>query len=69
MRWRTSFVATVLAVALVAPAATAHASPVLPFESRPYGHSYSSWFRLVGQFYLGDSSNPCSQGWRATAGS
>jgi hypothetical protein len=58
MRWRVTFVAAVLGVALVAPAATAYASPVLPFGSHPYGHSYPAWFRMVGQFYLGDSSNP-----------
>jgi hypothetical protein len=58
MRGRLTFITAVLAFALVAPAATASSSPVLPYNSSPYGHSYRTWFRMVGQFYLGDSSNP-----------
>ncbi len=40
----------------------AHASAVAPYNSHPRGYSYETWTRMVGQFYLGDSSNPLIAG-------
>lgn len=62
MRRRLVLLTAVLAVTLVALALPAHAGPVLPYNSRPYGHSYPSWMRMIGQFYLGDASNPLFAG-------
>ena len=48
----------VLTLGLVAGASPAAAGPVLPYNSHPRGHSYASWTRMVGQWFLGDASNP-----------
>jgi hypothetical protein len=48
----------VLTVGLVAGAAPAGASPVLSYNSRPLGISYTDWTKMVGQWFLGDASNP-----------
>jgi hypothetical protein len=45
---------------LAAPAA--HASPVVPYQAHPMGRSYMDWTKAVGQFYLGDASNPLFAG-------
>jgi hypothetical protein len=52
----------VLGAALVVSAPPAAAGPVVPYNARPMGQSYPSWFRDLGQFYLGDSSNPLIAG-------
>jgi hypothetical protein len=31
---------------------------VLPYNSRPHGISYTGWTKMVGQWFLGDASNP-----------
>lgn len=56
---RRIFVFTVaLTIGLVAGAAPASAGPVLPYNSRPMGTSYTGWTETVGQWFLGDASNP-----------
>lgn len=45
---------------LAAPAA--HASPVAPYQAHPMGRSYTDWTKAVGQFFLGDASNPLIAG-------
>jgi hypothetical protein len=47
-----------LTLGLVAGASPAAAGPVLPYNAHPHGHSYASWTRMVGQWFLGDASNP-----------
>jgi hypothetical protein len=47
-----------LTISLVAGAASASAGSVLPYHSRPMGTSYTDWTKMVGQFFLGDASNP-----------
>ena len=47
-----------LTLGLVAGASPAGAGPVLPYNAHPHGHSYASWTRMVGQWFLGDASNP-----------
>jgi hypothetical protein len=68
MRRRLVVLAALLTMALIASALPAHAGAPLPYTSRPYGHSYSSWLRMVGQFYLGDSSNPLIAGTEGDCG-
>jgi hypothetical protein len=68
MRRRIVVLTAVLVMTLVASALPAHAGPVLPFNSRPYGLSYPSWMRMVGQFFLGDSSNPLIAGLEGDCG-
>ncbi len=58
MRRNVLAVATVLGLALVIGAPPAVAGPVLPYNSRPHGVSYTGWSRMVGQWFLGDASNP-----------
>ena len=45
---------------VMAPAAKA--SPVAPYQAHPMGRSYVDWTKAVGQFYLGDASNPLIAG-------
>jgi hypothetical protein len=47
-----------LTFGLVTSVPLATAGPALPYNSHPHGHSYSQWLRMVGQFYLGDATNP-----------
>jgi hypothetical protein len=68
MRRKLTLLITVLAVTLVASAPAANAGPVLPYNSHPYGHSYSSWLRMVGQWFLGDASNPLFAGLEGDCG-
>lgn len=51
-----------IGIALVGSASPAVAGPVAPYHSSPMGQSYRAWFRDLGQFYLGDSSNPLIAG-------
>jgi hypothetical protein len=48
----------VLSFAFVAAPAVADAAPA----PRPLGHTYDQWLRIVGQFFLGDASNPLIAG-------
>jgi hypothetical protein len=65
---RKLFLAIVLVVALIGSALPAHAGAVLPYGSHPRGHSYESWLRILGQFYLGDASNPLFAGLEGDCG-
>jgi hypothetical protein len=51
-----------MTLGLVAGASPVAASPVLPYNAHPHGHSYASWTRMVGQWFLGDASNPLFAG-------
>lgn len=63
MRRRLSLLTLALAIGLIAATTpTAQAGAVLPYGSRPMGLSYPAWAKLVGQFYLGDASNPLIAG-------
>jgi hypothetical protein len=46
----------------MASAPAANATPVVPYNAHPMGRSYVDWTRAVGQFYLGDASNPLIAG-------
>ena len=61
MRRRLVLLLMALGVVLVA-SSPATAGPVVPYRSRPMGQSYSAWFQDVGQWFLGDSSNPLIAG-------
>jgi hypothetical protein len=52
----------VLVVTLIGSLAPAQAGPIVPYQAHPRGHSYQEWMRLVGQFFLGDASNPLIAG-------
>jgi hypothetical protein len=58
MRRNTILLAVLLTFGVVGTAPPAHAGSVLPYRSRPYGHSSVEWTRTVAQFFLGDASNP-----------
>jgi hypothetical protein len=47
-----------LSFAFVAAPVVADAAPA----PRPLGHTYDQWLRIVGQFFLGDASNPLIAG-------
>jgi hypothetical protein len=68
MRRKLVLLAAVLACTLVASVPAAQAGAVLPYNSRPYGHSYPDWMRMVGQWVLGDSSNPLFAGLEGDCG-
>jgi hypothetical protein len=40
----------------------AYAAPTLPAQAHPRGHTYETWLQMVGQWFLGDSSNPLIAG-------
>lgn len=58
MRQKLLLFAAALALGLVTGVPSASAGTALPYPSHPLGHSYPDWLRQVGQFYLGDASNP-----------
>jgi len=58
MRRNILVVTVVLTIGAVAGATPASAGPVLPYHSRPMGTSYVGWTKMVGQWFLGDASNP-----------
>jgi hypothetical protein len=62
MRRNVIVLTLVLALGLVAGASPAAAGPVLPYNAHPHGHPYASWTRMVGQWFLGDASNPLFAG-------
>jgi hypothetical protein len=68
MRWKLVLLTSAIAVMFVGSATPSHASAVLPYQSRPHGQSYQSWLRTLGQFYLGDSSNPLIAGTEGACG-
>jgi hypothetical protein len=55
-------------VLLMGAMVPAQAGPVLPFQAHPRGHSYQEWMRVVGQFFLGDASNPLIAGLEGDCG-
>jgi hypothetical protein len=57
MRRSLIVVAMVVSMGLVA-GAPAVAGPVLSYNARPHGISYTDWSKAVGQWFLGDASNP-----------
>ena len=61
---RRSIVTFIAAVAVVGQLAfvPAHAASTLPTQSSPRGHSHQIWLRMVGQWFLGDASNPLFAG-------
>ena len=62
MRRRMVLLASVTAVILIGSGTPSYAAAVAPYQSRPHGQTYQAWLRTVGQFYLGDSSNPLIAG-------
>jgi hypothetical protein len=62
MRRVTAVVAPLMLLAVMASAPAANATPVSPYNAHPMGRSYPDWTRAVGQFYLGDASNPLIAG-------
>jgi hypothetical protein len=58
----------VLVVMMLGAIAPAQAGPVLPFQAHPRGHSYQEWMQVVGQFFLGDASNPLIAGLEGDCG-
>ena len=62
MRRRLALLTSVTAVILIGSVTPSYASAVVPYQSRPLGHTYQAWLRTVGQFYLGDASNPLFAG-------
>src|SRR4029079_8390454 len=59
---RLSTVLVLLLVTVFAAAPAANASPVAPYQAHPMGHSYLDWTKAVGEFFLGDASNPLIAG-------
>ena len=62
MRRRFSLLTVIVAVTLVLAAQSAQAGPVAPYDSHPFGRSYSGWMRAYGQWLLGNDSNPLVAG-------
>src|SRR3954469_24186803 len=58
----------VLVVMRLGATAPAQAGAVLPFQAHPRGHSYQEWMQVVGQFFLGDASNPLIAGLEGDCG-
>ena|SRR5689334_3831890 len=59
---RFSAALVLLVVTLFTAAPAASASPVAPYQAHPVGRSYADWTTAVGQFFLGDASNPLIAG-------
>ena len=68
MRRRLVVLIAALAITFIGSALPAHAGAMLPYGSRPYGQSFPSWLRTLGQFYLGDASNPLFAGLEGDCG-
>lgn len=51
---------------IAAPAA--NASAIAPYQAHPMGRSYADWTKVVGQFFLGDASNPLIAGLNGDCG-
>jgi hypothetical protein len=52
----------VVTLVLSALAPAVQAAQPMPAGSHAFGHSYRQWLRMVGQFYLGDASDPLLAG-------
>jgi hypothetical protein len=52
----------VVTLVLSAVAPSVQAAQPMPAGSHAFGHSHRQWLRMVGQFYLGDASNPLLAG-------
>jgi hypothetical protein len=59
---RVNAVLVPLVAAMFVAAPAASASPIAPYNAHPRGHSYPELTKTVGQFFLGDSSNPLIAG-------
>jgi hypothetical protein len=68
MRRRLVPLFALVVVTTIGAMAPAQAGPVLPFQAHPRGHSYQEWMRVVGQFFLGDASNPLIAGLEGDCG-
>jgi hypothetical protein len=62
-----SFVAGLFVVALLA-SSPASAAPTVPQQAQPRGQTYETWLRSVGQWFLGDASNPLFAGLEGECG-
>ncbi len=68
MRRKLILLAAMVTLGVLTTASPATAGPALPYASHPRGHSVSEWLREVGQFYLGDASNPLLGGLEGDCG-
>ncbi len=61
---RRSIVTFIAAAAVVGQLALvpARAASTVPTQAHPRGHSHQVWLRMVGQWFLGDASNPLFAG-------
>jgi hypothetical protein len=50
--------AALCAAIVIASATAAEAAPAAPYQAHPHGRSYQEWLEVIGEFYLGDASNP-----------
>jgi hypothetical protein len=55
-------VVTVFTLGGLSATSPASAAPTLPAHAHPRGHTYEEWLQLVGQWFLGDASNPLIAG-------
>jgi hypothetical protein len=62
MRRMLAVIVTVLSVLTVSATSAATAAPTLPAQAHPRGHTYEEWLQMVGQWFLGDASNPLLAG-------
>lgn len=62
MRRKILLVMVTLPLGFISAAPPAQAGPALPYGSHPGGHSYPAWLEMVGQWFLGDASNPLFAG-------
>jgi hypothetical protein len=58
MRRKIPLFVIMVSLGIITAAPPAHAGSVLPYGSHPGGHTYPAWAEMVGQWFLGDSSNP-----------
>ena len=65
---RSVSVFAVAAVLIAGSALPARARAVVPPNAHPMGQSHEGWSRDVGQFFLGDSSNPLFAGLEGDCG-
>ena len=68
MRRAAAVVVPLILFTAMAFAPAANAGPVAPYNAHPRGHSYADWTRAIGQFYLGDASNPLIAGLNGDCG-
>jgi hypothetical protein len=68
MRRRLVLLTSVTAIILIGSVTPSYGAAVSPYQSRPHGRTYQSWLRGVGQFFLGDASNPLFAGLEGECG-